>query len=114
MMNVVSYKKAIELFTENFSKILKTETLPVDEAIGRVLSADVFSEENLPAYRRSTVDGYALNSKDAMVCSPSAPSVLKTVGSIEMGQIPQKNCAEANACIFQRAERCPTEATVWR
>ena len=99
MMNVVSYKKAIELFTENFSKILKTETLPVDEAIGRVLSADVFSEENLPAYRRSTVDGYALNSKDAMVCSPSAPSVLKTVGSIEMGQIPQKKLCRGE-CMY--------------
>lgn len=99
MMNVVSYSKASELFAEKFSALLKTETLPVDQAIGRVLSCDVFCEEELPAYRRSTVDGYALNAKDVMVCSQSAPSVLKIVGSVKMGQMPERKVSRGE-CMY--------------
>ncbi|MBC5828238.1 MAG: molybdopterin molybdenumtransferase MoeA, partial [Candidatus Eremiobacteraeota bacterium] len=36
------------------------ESIPLDVAFGRVLAADVATPEDVPPFRRSRVDGYAV------------------------------------------------------
>lgn len=59
------------------------------ESLGRVLAADVVSEEDVPPYPRSTVDGYAVRSKDTFGASESLPAILKVVDDIPMGSAPK-------------------------
>ena len=98
-MNVIPYREALRLMNEKFAAIGVTETLPTDKTVGRICAKDVFCPENLPPYRRSTVDGYALKSSDAAVCSPAAPAVLKVVGAVEMGQKPA-NKIKIGECMY--------------
>jgi len=41
--------------------ICQSETVPLTEALGRVLAADVIAEENLPGFDNASMDGYGLH-----------------------------------------------------
>ena len=87
MLKVVSVQTALEIIKDNFSDIsIPTETVSLEESLGRVLADDIISSENIPAFDRSTVDGYALIASDTYGSSESIPSQLDIVGEILMGQ----------------------------
>lgn len=65
---------------------LKSEEVKITEALGRVLSADVYSLHPVPDFRRSTVDGYAVRAKDTEGASESLPAFLEVVEEVVMGQ----------------------------
>jgi len=65
---------------------ISVENLPTVDAIGRILAQDVISPQDLPNFIRSTVDGYAVRSKDTHGASESIPGYLKVVGEIQMGE----------------------------
>jgi molybdopterin molybdotransferase len=61
------------------------ELLPLTEATGRVLAEDMLSSEYVPAFDRSTVDGYAVRSADTAAAGEAIPVFLDIAGKIEMG-----------------------------
>lgn len=65
---------------------LETETVPLDRALGRVLSAPVVSGVNVPHFDRSVVDGYAVKLRDVQGASESIPAFLKLTGAAAMGR----------------------------
>jgi molybdopterin molybdotransferase len=62
-----------------------TETIPTAGAVGRIPSADVLSPGDLPEFRRSTVDGYAVMSADTHGASESIPVYLDLTDDIPIG-----------------------------
>jgi molybdopterin molybdotransferase len=54
--------------------------------LDRVLAEDVAFTEYIPAFDRSTVDGYALKGSDVFGCSDAMPAILKMVGEALMGK----------------------------
>ena len=87
MLNVVSFEKAIETVQNEFSFYeVESEKLNISECLGRVLSKDVISDENIPAFDRSTVDGYAVISADTFGAGESIPSMLHIEGEVLMGE----------------------------
>ena len=60
--------------------LLGDEAVPAASAINRVLAKDVFTPTDIPAFRRSSVDGYAMRSADA-------PGQLRVIGEVLMGQL---------------------------
>ena len=86
MLKVVSVQTALEIIKEKFSDIsIPAETVNLDDSLGRVLAEDIISRESIPAFDRSTVDGYALIASDTYGSSESIPSQLDIVGEILMG-----------------------------
>jgi len=65
---------------------LKTETVPLDSACGRVLAKDIYSSCDIPGFRRSTVDGYAVVAADTAGAGEAIPVFLKPTGSVSMGK----------------------------
>jgi molybdopterin molybdotransferase len=72
---------------------LKNETLHLDEldnaepcAAGRVLAEDVYASCDIPGFRRSTVDGYAVLAADTAGAGEAIPVFLKLAGSVSMGK----------------------------
>lgn len=87
MLKVVSVETATEIIKEKFSDIpIQTETVSLINSLGRVLSEDIVSKENIPSFDRSTVDGFAVKASDTYGSSESIPSQLEIIGEILMGE----------------------------
>jgi molybdopterin molybdotransferase len=59
--------------------------VPLSEALNRVLAEDVITEESLPRFDRSAMDGYALNSENTSGASQFKPALLKLTESSVVG-----------------------------
>lgn len=82
------------------------EVVPLERALDRVCAEDVAASEDLPAFNRSTVDGYAVRSEDVLHASAKAPVPLQLVGAVAMGELPGLKVA-AGQCV-----RVPTGGAV--
>src|SRR5512143_3151479 len=57
-------------------------------ALGRVTAGAVTAPEPLPAFARSTVDGYAVRARDTFGAGESLPAYLTLAGEVLMGTAP--------------------------
>lgn len=64
---------------------LNTEQVPLWEAAGRVLSKEIISGRDVPAFNRSPVDGYALIAADTTGATADHPALLEVAGSVAAG-----------------------------
>lgn len=64
------------------------ESIPLTDALDRVLAAAVVSPEDLPGQARSTMDGYAVRANDTFGASESMPCYLNISGEVLMGLAP--------------------------
>jgi putative molybdopterin biosynthesis protein len=65
------------------------ETVPIGEALGRVLAADVVSPVDVPSFDRSNVDGFAVVSGDTFGASEEAPRAIRLADeTIHTGLVP--------------------------
>lgn len=78
--------EAIRIIDENMNQISRVEEVPLDEAAGRVLAADLVAQINIPPFDRSSMDGYALRAADTLGASESKPRVLKLLGVSYAGE----------------------------
>jgi molybdopterin molybdotransferase len=65
--------------------LLPPETVPVGEALGRVLALPVSSTRNLPPADNSAMDGYAVRRSDLAGASDASPIALPVVQEIAAG-----------------------------
>ncbi|MEG1524277.1 MAG: molybdopterin molybdotransferase MoeA [Clostridia bacterium] len=87
MLHVITLDEAIALMIQNFGDHqTKSECVPLDRALYRVLRAPVTARENVPGFIRSTVDGYAVMARDTFGCTESMPALLTMIGAAAMGQ----------------------------
>ncbi len=67
---------------------LGDETIPIENALGRILSKNVSAPEDLPGFSRSSMDGYAVKAKDTYGATENLPALFDVIGEVTMGQIP--------------------------
>ncbi len=79
---------------------LRTEEIPTADALDRVLAEDMVSPEALPAFPRSTMDGYAVLAEDVYGASEGLPAYLDVVGEVVMGAEPPFTLALGQAAII--------------
>lgn len=60
---------------------LPRESVSLNSAFGRVLATDVFSQVNVPGFRRSMMDGFAVRAEESQGASPYNPLVFRVVGT---------------------------------
>ena len=68
--------------------ISDSERINTASALGRVLAEDIVAPQPLPDFQRSTVDGYAVGSRDTHGASDSLPAYLNLIGEVPMGEAP--------------------------
>ncbi len=83
LFTVSQVRKILEDFPQ-----LGSEEIELSSALGRTLSWDVTAPEDLPAFARSTMDGYAVRARDVFGASETEPSLLRVTGEVRMGQVP--------------------------
>lgn len=62
------------------------EAVPITEALGRITAEAIYSPEDLPAFPRSTVDGFSLRASDTYGASEGLPAYFTVVGEVPMGK----------------------------
>ncbi|WP_048601239.1 molybdopterin molybdotransferase MoeA [Rubeoparvulum massiliense] len=84
--SVKSVEETTSLIDQQVKPCTEKETLPLLEALGRVLAADIVAPEHVPPFSRSTVDGFAVRASDTFGSSETMPGFLQVVGSVKMGE----------------------------
>ena len=74
---MISIKEAITSIKLNVNPLLKKTTKSVEKAGGYVLFEDIYSPINMPPFRQSAMDGYALNLHDGLT--------YKLIGEVKAG-----------------------------
>jgi molybdopterin molybdotransferase len=64
---------------------LESESIPLRQALGRVLAEEVLSPLALPPWDNASMDGYAVRATDVRGATTSAPRVLRVAGTIPAG-----------------------------
>ena len=67
---------------------LRAETLPLAEALGRVLAVDADALLTLPPWDNSAMDGFAVRAEDVAEATPGMPVSLRIVGEVAAGHLP--------------------------
>lgn len=86
------------------------ETVATSQAVGRVLAAPVISPCALPGFRRSTVDGFALQAASTDGASEAKPVRLRIVGEVAMGRLPDFTLASGEAALIPTGGALPQGA----
>jgi molybdopterin molybdotransferase len=91
-------------------RVTATEVVPLGEAAARVLSEALVADEDLPAFPRSAMDGFAVRAADVAAASEAAPVWLALVGSVEMGFRPAREVGAGEAMAIPTGGYLPDGA----
>jgi molybdopterin molybdotransferase len=86
------------------------ETIPLEHSLGRILSRDVSSLENLPNFFRSTMDGYAMEARGTFGASESLPALFEVCGEVLMGETPRTSVGQGQAVKISTGGMLPEGA----
>ena len=84
--NVLAPDAAFQALKPMLATSVGVESVRTSEALGRVTAEDIHSPEDLPAFARSTMDGYSVRSRDTFGASEGLPAYLDLVGEVSMGE----------------------------
>jgi molybdenum cofactor synthesis domain-containing protein len=62
--------------------------VPLSEALGLVLAEPVFASEDVPPFRNTAMDGYAVHAADVDGATAERPARLKVIGTLGAGRAP--------------------------
>lgn len=88
----------------------RVEVVNTAQALGRVTARPVVSPERLPAFPRSTVDGYAVRARDTFGASDSLPAYLTLAGEAPMGGAPAFSIGPGQAGLIHTGGMLPDGA----
>jgi molybdopterin biosynthesis enzyme len=78
---MISIAEALKII-ERETRSLETETIDLENSVGRILAEVIVADMNLPPFDRSQMDGFAIKSKDTR----NAPVRLKIIGESAAGK----------------------------
>lgn len=93
---MISYPQARELVISRVSALARepqTESVPLLDALNRVLAEDILSDRDYPPFDRSIRDGYAIRSKDT-----GSGAQLTCIGELKAGDTPSA-AVRSGTCI---------------
>ena len=86
------------------------ETVPLDEARGRVLAERVDAALDVPGFDRASMDGYAVRARDTFGADEADPVELPVVGSVHAGEEPAVEVDEGEAAEISTGAVMPPGA----
>ena len=98
-----------KLFT-HLAPHISTETIDTAHALNRVLAEAPIAHNPLPAFPRSTMDGYAVRAADTFGASETIPAYLTVIGESPMGAAPTRSVERAEALIIHTGGMLPSGA----
>ena len=111
MLHVISLENAQTILNE-FSRKSEKKAVqtPLLQACGYVLAENLFAKEDLPAFDRSAVDGFALAARDSFGASAALPALMRLAGEIKMGECAQISLASGECAAVWTGGALPQGA----
>lgn len=95
--NVLAPEDALQVLLDHLKLNVKSEAVPTSEALGRVTAEDLYSPESLPAFARSTMDGFSVRARDTFGATEGLPAYLEVAGEVQMGRAATVSVAPGQA-----------------
>jgi molybdopterin molybdotransferase len=89
---------------------LVAEPVPLEQAQGRVLAAELRSEEPVPAADNSAMDGFAVRSADLAITGGDGPAVLRLLGESRAGAPAERSVEPGGAIAISTGAVIPPGA----
>jgi molybdopterin molybdotransferase len=89
MFHVRTPPQALSTLLERLPRPAQHESIPTRDALDRVLTAEVAAPTDLPTFRRSTMDGFAVRAADTYGATEGLPAYLKLADEVFMGRAPE-------------------------
>ncbi len=80
--------------------VMPSETVELEECVGRVLATNAFSDRNIPDYDKTFIDGYAVNPQDTEGASTTIPATFKIVGKMFPADYPTTAKVQRGEAIY--------------
>jgi molybdopterin molybdotransferase len=106
---LLNVSEALEKLLNAFSPV-EVEEVPLHKAVGRVLSASIASQLDLPLFSNSSMDGFAVIAEDVENAHPDKPVSLSVVEDIPAGSFPSKKLDRAQTARIMTGAPLPEGA----
>jgi len=87
-----------------------SEHVPLESACGRILAGDIRASEDIPLFRRSAMDGYAVISADTAAAGEGIPALLRLTGKVEIGKPAAIHIKSGECCAVPTGGMLPAGA----
>lgn len=108
--NVLPPDEARALLLQHLSRRTSAETVATYDALGRATAQRVRAPHALPAFRRSTMDGYAVRAADTYGATESLPAFLSVIGEVPMGAAAAVSLGVGHAALVHTGGMIPETA----
>ncbi|MFZ5863950.1 MAG: gephyrin-like molybdotransferase Glp [Nitrospirota bacterium] len=89
---------------------LGSERVPLREALGRVLAADLCAPRDVPPWDNSSVDGYAVRAANVASADQERPAALAVIEEIPAGCMPTRTVSDGQASRIMTGAPMPAGA----
>ncbi len=87
-----------------------SQIIETNSALGRVTAEDVIAPHPLPAFARSTVDGFAVRARDTYGANDTLPGYLAVSGEVPMGAAPTLSLSIGQCAMIHTGGMLPPGA----
>jgi molybdopterin molybdotransferase len=85
LFNVLTVAQAVERLAAHVAPLQRREQVALANALDRVVAHELRTPVDLPAFARSTMDGFAVRAADTYGASEALPAYLALCGEVPMG-----------------------------
>lgn len=89
---------------------LPPESVSLWDALHRRLAEDIVASHDVPPFRNSAMDGYAVRAEDVVTATPESPIQLKVVDEVSAGAIPKTSVKSGQAVRIMTGAPMPEDA----
>jgi molybdopterin molybdotransferase len=101
---------ALGILFEHLPAAAAAEEVATSEALDRITAEDLRAGSSLPAFPRSTMDGYAVRAADTFGATETLPAYLTVVGEAPMGRAPTVHVGSGEAAVVYTGGMIPDGA----
>jgi len=107
--SILSVEEALERILAYVHR-LQPESVPILDALDRVLAEDVLADSDVPPLDNSAMDGYAVRAEDVGGASQEQPARLRVVGELPAGQMAEQAVGAGEALRIMTGAPIPQGA----
>jgi molybdopterin molybdotransferase len=89
---------------------LEPETVPILDALDRVLTEEIVSDIDIPPFDNSAMDGYAVRSQDIAAATAQIPAWLEVIGYVPAGRVADETVRPGTAIRIMTGAPLPAGA----
>ncbi len=106
----IPLEEARALILESARPITRIESVPLEQAHGRVLARDVVAAADVPPFSRAAMDGFAVVAADTFGAGQFSPKTLRLVEKVYTGQVPTRPVSQGGCTEIATGAPMPAGA----